>query len=127
MDDSKPLLAPQARPPVGFDCPPVLELDCVTLRGDGVPILKTIMEEALRLSAGQILAIQIDFMPILLCRIMANRGFDHWSEPTKNGKFRIHFLKEMSSRSVNDGMRGFSPPLSRRRAMRSGLGPIRPT
>ena len=93
MNASKTLLRADARRPSVQARAPDIELDCRTPDGAGVPALKTIMEEARRLGSGQVLTIRFEFMPTLLCRIMATRGFKHWSESAENGQWKICFQK----------------------------------
>ena len=94
MNASKTLMRADSRRPSAFARSPDFELDCRTPDCAGVPALKMIMEEARRLGSGQILALRTEFMPTLLCRIMASRGFKHWSESSENGQWTSYFRKD---------------------------------
>lgn len=37
----------------------------------------------------QSLFFQLDYQPLLLCRVLDQRGFEHWAEPGKEGEWRI--------------------------------------
>lgn len=96
MNSTMPHPAAQDRRPAWFSRKPDVELDLRAPDTAGVPSLKAVISEAERVARGQMLAIRIGFEPALLCRILANRGFNHWAEPEANGDWRIYFLRRIS-------------------------------
>ena len=58
------------------------------------PILE-ILQAAERLSPGQTVVLRSLYEPLLLCRVLANRGVNHWSEDDGEGGHRIFFSKAL--------------------------------
>lgn len=93
MNPTTPSSPAQDRRPSWFARTPDFELDC-RAEGAGAPGLKAIIAEADRVSRGQMLAVRLGFEPALLCRMLGNRGFNHWAEPEGNGDWKIYFLRK---------------------------------
>jgi hypothetical protein len=81
----------KSRRPSWFAGSPQLEFDC---RSAGSPTtLQEIVRAAQALTPGQIFVVRSGSEPAFLCRILANRGFNHWPEEDGEGGHRVYFLK----------------------------------
>lgn len=59
--------------------------------------LQEVLDVADQLAAGQVFALRIDYEPVLLCRILARKGFTQWIEENSEDGMRIQFLRLASS------------------------------
>lgn len=84
--------AVRSRRPACFLTSPQIRFDCRTSAGPP-PSLKSLLDTADRLSPGHTLVLRTDFEPELLCRILANHGFNCWLEQEAAGGWRVFFLK----------------------------------
>jgi hypothetical protein len=52
-------------------------------------VIQAVMASAERLIPGKTLSFELDYEPELLFRMLAQRGFDHWTEPIEDGRLRL--------------------------------------
>ncbi|MFI5349346.1 MAG: hypothetical protein ACHQ2Z_07375 [Elusimicrobiota bacterium] len=91
MPESKELSTRNPRRPSWFEGSPSMEFDC---RATGAgSTLQEILTTAKTFPRGQIFVVRSASEPALLCRILANRGFNHWPEDDGEGGSRVLFLK----------------------------------
>lgn len=69
------------------------ELDCRLIGEDHSPVFKAVLETARALAPGKIMALVIDFEPLLLYQFLEGKGIRHWAEPAMNGWQRVYFSR----------------------------------
>lgn len=78
-----------ARRPRWWHAQPDLPLDCRAVGPDKQPLIKAVLDAAELLTPGRTLSFRLDYEPILLYRVLDQKGFEHWSEPQNDGQWRI--------------------------------------